>query len=277
MSSSGGAGESRFALHDSATEALWTKLEEVQKLLEHQPDAKELFTRYTVVRSVVGEVKPVFPDAVRLRVKVFCDEQGFAAEREWDDTDPVSMHVVAYFNYTLFTEEMQELAVQARLLRSIGMEGSGLRFQRRRRSTTSTADGEAVSPGGSSDGAPSVHLPVTESKKYRPATLIPVGTLRLRRVSKAAEAGTLTEVVAKIERVCVVKSVRRFDVGRVLMRAAENIARDAFHVRWAILYAQVISTNFYTKIGYVLKDGRVFMVGPSEHVVMVRCLADASI
>nr|AKK31195.1 actyltransferase-like protein [Leishmania amazonensis] len=253
------------AMRDGAAEALWTKLDGVQKLLTNKPDAKELFTKYTTFRSVVGEVKPVFTDSVRTRVRVFCEEPAFAASEECDDLESVSLHVVAYLNYTLFMEEMKELMAQARLLKSIGMEGSGLRFQRREQNIV--APGNEAHTGSSRN--PFIQAPVHKSS-YRPATLIPVGTLRLRRVSKASE------VVAEIERVCVVKSARCFDVGRTLMRAAEKIARDAFRVRWAFTHAQPSSKDFYTKAGYTPKDGRACMDLHMPYVVMVKCLVGAS-
>ncbi|CAJ1987152.1 Glucosamine 6-phosphate N-acetyltransferase [Leishmania donovani] len=259
------------ATRDAAAEVLWAKLDEVQKLLANKPDAKELFTKYTVFRSVVGEVKPVFTDSVRTRVKVFCEEPAFAVPEECDDFEPVSLHVVAYLNYTLFMEEMRELMVQARLLKSIGMEGSGLRFQRREQNIVAPDNEPRTGSSSKPSGQVSMHKP-----SYRPATLIPVGTLRMRRVSKASEAGKLAEVVAKIERVCVVKSARCFDAGRALMRAAEKIARDAFHVRWALTYAQLSSKDFYTKAGYTPKDGRACMDLHTPHVVMIKCLVDAS-
>lgn len=293
-----------------ATAALWAKLDEVLKLLAHQPDAKELFNKYTVLRSVVGEVKPVFSDALRIRLKVFGDEHGLATRTECDDFEAISIHVVAYFNYTLFTEEMEELAVQARLLKSIGMEGSGLRFQRRRSNAASAGSDDSTATNGakaggnrgtsgvvstnnnnnnssSSSSAGGAAGAAVERKppknvvreppagRYKPPVLIPVGCMRLRRAAKAPRAGKLQEVVARMERLCVVPSVRHYDMGRVLMTAAENIARDVCHVRWALLYAPLEAREFYIKVGYVAKDGWIFYKNEKPHLVMIKCLADA--
>ncbi|KPA76510.1 actyltransferase-like protein [Leptomonas pyrrhocoris] len=258
-----------------ATAALWSKLEEVLKLLAHQPDAKELFNRYTVIRYVVGEVKPVYSDALRIRLKVFCDEQGLATRTEADDFEAISVHVVTYFNYTLFATEMEELAVQARLRKSVGMEKTGLRFQRRQRNPAAT--GAGASGAAESKRPPTSPVAQPAKGRYRPPVLIPVGCMRLRRAAKAPRAGKLLEVVARMERLCVVKSVRNFDIGRVLMTAAENIARDVCHVRWALLYAPLAARDFYLKVGYVAKDGWVFFKAEEAHIVMIKCLADASL
>jgi hypothetical protein len=266
----------------TAAAALWQKLDEVLKLLAHQPDAKELFNKYTVIRSVVGEVKPVFSDALRIRLKVFHDEQGPASRTECDDFEAISIHVVTYFNYTRFTEEMEELAVQARLLRSIGMEGSGLRFQRRRGKQSASGDANSSSSSSNAKVESKSKTPIAAAMvggpwagRYRPPVMIPVGCMRLRRAAKAPRAGKLLEVVARMERLCVVKSVRNFDIGRVLMSAAEDIARDVCHVRWALVYVPLEARDFYVKIGYVAKDGWVLYKNEMPHIVMVKCLAGA--
>ncbi|GET86911.1 actyltransferase-like protein [Leishmania tarentolae] len=264
-------GGSHSAMQDGTSEPLWAKLDEVQKLLVNKPDAKEFFIKYTVLRSVVGEVKPVFTDSLRTRAKVLCEDPAFEVPEECDNLEPVSLHVVAYLNYTLFMAEMRELMMQARLLKSIGMEGSGLRFQRREENLVAPGDEPRT---GSSD-RPLTQV-LTHKPRYRPPTLIPVGTLRLRRVSKASEVGALAEVVARIERLCIVKSVRCFEVGRTLMGAAEKIARDAFHVRWALVYAQLSSKDFYMKYGYMPMDGRACVDLHEPRTVMLKCLVSAS-
>ncbi|KAG5484327.1 hypothetical protein LSCM4_07893 [Leishmania orientalis] len=261
-------------MRDDTAEARWGKLDEVHKMLSSQSDSKELFTKFTVLRSVVGEAKPVFSDSVLTRVKVSCEEQTSTEAEECDEFEPVSMHVVAYFNYTQFMEEMAELVVQARLLRSIGMEGSGLRFQRRKRNISASRDEPRAGSSGYT-GKPTIKAAGHEPT-YQPVTLIPVGALRLRRVAKVSGAGELAEFVAKIERVCVVKSMCCFGVGRILMTAAEKIARDAFHVRWALLYAHLSSKEFYAKTGYAPKEGQTCMGLHAPHVLMVKCLAGAS-
>ncbi|KAG5484023.1 hypothetical protein LSCM1_05875 [Leishmania martiniquensis] len=263
------------AVRDGTAEARWAKLDEVHQMLSSHPDAKERFTKFTVLRSVVGEAKPVFSDAALTRLKVSCEEQASAMTGECDDFDPVSMHVVVYFNYTQFMEEMEELVVQARLLRSIGMEGSGLRFQRRERNMSASGDEPRAGRSGY-NGKLSITAPMHEPK-YCPATLIPIGTLRLRRVSKASGTGKLAEVVAKIERLCVVTSVRCFDVARILMAAAEGIARDAFHVRWAIIHAHLNAQDLFTKAGYAPRQGQAPVELPTPHILLVKCLTDASL
>ncbi|KPI88634.1 actyltransferase-like protein [Leptomonas seymouri] len=256
-----------------ATAARWEKLEEVVKLVTREPDAKALFNKYTVIRSVVGEVKPVFSDALQIRSKVFYDKHGAVSQAECDDFDAVSVHVVMYFNYTLFSEEMEELVVQARLLKSIGMEGSGLRFQHRKKNV-SVAGVDTRYP---AHGARRVTVMRTPEANYKAPVLIPVGCMRLRRAAKAPRAGKLLEVVARMERLCVVATARNFDIGRALMAAAEDIARDACHVRWALLYTPLDAREFYIKVGYVAKDGWVFYKGQKPFLAMIKCLADASL
>ncbi|KAG5509547.1 hypothetical protein JKF63_06252 [Porcisia hertigi] len=268
---------SPLAVRGYSAEAQWAGLAEVQRLLAAQPNEKELFAKYTVVRSVVGEVQPVYDDSVCTRIKVLCEDPAFTMAEDSDDFEPVSIHVVAYFNETLFKEDMGDLMVQARLLRSIGMEGSGLRFQRRERRIVPSDDERRAegSSGSSSGGKPSVQGRMY-SPNYRPERLIPVGTIRLRRVSKTPETGKLGEVVAKIERMCVVKGVRCFGVDDMLMKEAERIAQYAFHVRWALIYALPTSKNFYTKLLYAPKDKQAGSGVPTPSIVMVKCLVNSS-
>jgi predicted GNAT family N-acyltransferase len=67
----------------------------------------------------------------------------------------------------------------------------------------------------------------------------PVGCARLRAVSDAA----------KVERVAVLPDARRHGLGRALMEAAEQAARERGHTRF-VLHAQVAVIPFYERLGW---------------------------
>jgi predicted GNAT family N-acyltransferase len=67
----------------------------------------------------------------------------------------------------------------------------------------------------------------------------PVGCARLRSVGDAA----------KVERVAVLPDARRHGLGRALMEAAEQAARERGHTRF-VLHAQVAVIPFYERLGW---------------------------
>lgn len=223
------------------TEMLWSNLDEVLKRLAVFPDAKTLFNKHTVMRTVVGEVAPVYTDGRKVREVVFQREQNVEMSREIDGQDAVCIHILAYLNYTTLTRELEERMRQEQLKKSIGMEGVPLRFQPRSKSFSfDESTGESgVGVGG---------------RPYRPDTLIPVGTTRMQRMSRCPRLGPLPYMVARVERVCVIKSVRCYDVGKRMMEVSDTIAMDVFHVQWALLHARSDAIGFYTKMGYSVKE-----------------------
>jgi predicted GNAT family N-acyltransferase len=85
----------------------------------------------------------------------------------------------------------------------------------------------------------------------------PVGTARLR---------SLEPGLAKIERVAVRDAYRDRGVGRVLMAAIEDVAREEGHDA-AVLHAQTRVEEFYRKLGYATVSD-VFEEAGIPHVEM---------
>lgn len=83
-----------------------------------------------------------------------------------------------------------------------------------------------------------------------------LGTARMRIIGDAAKA----------ERVAVLKSARHLGVGRRLMEAIENLARDRSLARIR-LNAQVSAVPFYERLGY-RAEGEVFLEAGIEHRAM---------
>jgi len=87
---------------------------------------------------------------------------------------------------------------------------------------------------------------------------IPVGAGRLREYSGEA----------KIERVCVLNSLRKSGTGRLVMEAMENEARKMGLTR-ARLHAQTQAAGFYQRIGYLPASG-IFMEENIPHILMIK-------
>ena len=93
----------------------------------------------------------------------------------------------------------------------------------------------------------------------------PIGTARLR--SPEPE-------IAKIERVAVRDAYRDRGVGRVLMAAIEDVAREEGHVA-AVLHAQTRVEAFYRKLGYETVSD-VFEEAGIPHVEMAKPLGSGN-
>ncbi|AZV80158.1 GNAT family N-acetyltransferase [Parasedimentitalea marina] len=74
--------------------------------------------------------------------------------------------------------------------------------------------------------------------------------------------------IAKIGRVCVLKSARGTGLGAGLIKAAVQIARDRPDVSKAKLGAQLHALGFYEKLGFSV-DGPVYLDAGIEHRDMV--------
>ncbi len=89
---------------------------------------------------------------------------------------------------------------------------------------------------------------------------LPVGTGRLRFV----------EGVGKLERICILEPYRNFGLGKVIIKALEEIAqeRGASQVK---LHGQTHAEGFYKKLGYrTVSD--VFMEDGIPHILMLKDL-----
>ena len=89
----------------------------------------------------------------------------------------------------------------------------------------------------------------------------PVGTGRLRFV----------EGVGKLERICILEPYRNFGLGKVIIKALEEIAEEqgAAQVK---LHGQTHAEGFYKKLGYrTVSD--VFMEDGIPHILMLKDLS----
>ncbi|EJS76379.1 GNAT family N-acetyltransferase [Bacillus cereus] len=89
---------------------------------------------------------------------------------------------------------------------------------------------------------------------------IPVGTGRIRFV----------EGTGKLERICILKDYRKYGLGKVIIQALEEIARnkDATKVK---LHGQTQAEGFYGKLGYQTSSD-VFMEDGIPHILMTKVL-----
>ncbi|HDR4423962.1 TPA: GNAT family N-acetyltransferase [Bacillus cereus] len=89
---------------------------------------------------------------------------------------------------------------------------------------------------------------------------IPVGTGRIRFVDGAG----------KLERICILKDYRKYGLGKVIIKALEEIARDkeASKVK---LHGQTQAEGFYKKMNYQTSSD-VFMEDGIPHVLMTKVL-----
>lgn len=203
------------------------------------------------VKSVVGEVPPVYDDALSLRKTVFCGEQKVELSEEIDGLDEISVHLVAYLNQTRRNHFLKQKELQEKLKQASGLPNLKFRAARPEETTVSTA--AAAAP-------------------YKPPKLVPAGTARIRRANSCSQMGKLNTVVAKLERLCVLPEYRHSGVGEAVMLEAEKVAREVFHVSYVILHAQVQAKRFYLKLGYRVLSDTVFMDASIPHIVMVKDL-----
>lgn len=86
----------------------------------------------------------------------------------------------------------------------------------------------------------------------------PVGTGRLRDV----------EGVAKLERICILSSHRKYGLGRTIVENLEKIAKKKGFIK-AKLHGQTHAGPFYEKLGYT-QASEVFMEEGIPHVLMLK-------
>lgn len=86
----------------------------------------------------------------------------------------------------------------------------------------------------------------------------PVGTGRVRVV----------DGVGKLERICILAPYRKFGLGKVIIKALEEIAKEKGISR-VKLHGQTQAEGFYEKLGYQASSD-VFMEEGIPHVLMVK-------
>ncbi|QCR31112.1 GNAT family N-acetyltransferase [Lysinibacillus sp. SGAir0095] len=89
----------------------------------------------------------------------------------------------------------------------------------------------------------------------------PVGTGRIRFV----------DGIGKLERICILKPYRKFGLGKVIIKALEDIAEEhgSSQVK---LHGQTHAEGFYAKLGYrTVSD--IFMEDGIPHILMLKDLS----
>ncbi|AGA69682.1 putative acyltransferase [Desulfitobacterium dichloroeliminans LMG P-21439] len=90
--------------------------------------------------------------------------------------------------------------------------------------------------------------------------------------NKAAATGRVRWVgdTAKLERICVRASMRKFGLGSIVVQALEKIAQEKGFQK-AKIHAQTQAQSFYKKLGYA-QVSEEFMEDGIPHIVMERKL-----
>ncbi|MEH7416999.1 GNAT family N-acetyltransferase [Neobacillus drentensis] len=88
----------------------------------------------------------------------------------------------------------------------------------------------------------------------------PVGTGRIRVV----------DGLGKLERICILKPYRKFGLGKMIIKALEEIAEE-MGVSQVKLHGQTQAEGFYQKLGY-LTSSNIFMEDGIPHILMVKDL-----
>jgi len=86
----------------------------------------------------------------------------------------------------------------------------------------------------------------------------PVGTGRLKIIDNTA----------KLERICILATHRKFGLGKAVVKALEKIAREK-GLKKAKLHGQTHAEHFYEKLGYK-KASDVFIEDGIPHFLMVK-------
>ncbi|PFZ65991.1 GNAT family N-acetyltransferase [Bacillus wiedmannii] len=89
----------------------------------------------------------------------------------------------------------------------------------------------------------------------------PVGTGRIRFVDGAG----------KLERICILKDYRKYGLGKVIIKALEEIARDKEATK-VKLHGQTQAEGFYKKLDYQTSSN-VFMEDGIPHILMTKDLS----
>ncbi|WP_410982805.1 GNAT family N-acetyltransferase [Bacillus cereus] len=90
---------------------------------------------------------------------------------------------------------------------------------------------------------------------------MPVGTGRIRFVDK----------IGKLERVCILLPYRKHGLGKTIIQALEEIAREK-EISKVKLHGQIHAEGFYTKLGYQTSSD-VFMEDSIPHILMIKDLS----
>jgi predicted GNAT family N-acyltransferase len=88
-----------------------------------------------------------------------------------------------------------------------------------------------------------------------------VGTGRLR----------IVEDFAKLERICILKPYRKFGIGKIIIKALEEIAEKKGLTKTK-LHGQTHAEGFYKKLGYQTSSN-MFMEDGIPHILMVKDLS----
>ncbi|WP_175638449.1 GNAT family N-acetyltransferase [Metabacillus schmidteae] len=86
----------------------------------------------------------------------------------------------------------------------------------------------------------------------------PVGTGRLR----------VADGFGKLERICILKPFRKFGLGKVMIKALEEIAEEE-GILQVKLHGQTQAEGFYKKLGYQTSSP-IFMEEGIPHILMVK-------
>lgn len=86
----------------------------------------------------------------------------------------------------------------------------------------------------------------------------PVGTGRIRVVDS----------LGKLERICILKPYRKFGLGKVIIKALEEIA-EVKGLSQVKLHGQTQAEGFYQKLGY-RTSSNIFMEDGIPHILMVK-------
>jgi predicted GNAT family N-acyltransferase len=89
----------------------------------------------------------------------------------------------------------------------------------------------------------------------------PVGTGRVRWVDD----------IGKLERICILEPYRKFGLGKVIIKALEEIAEDKGISR-VRLHGQSQAEGFYKKLGYQTSSS-IFMEDGIPHILMIKELS----
>lgn len=89
-----------------------------------------------------------------------------------------------------------------------------------------------------------------------------VGTGRLRVV----------DGLGKLERICILEPYRKFGLGKVIVKALEDIAKVK-GLSQVKLHGQTHAESFYEKLGYQTSS-EVFMEDGIPHILMIKTLAE---
>ena len=86
----------------------------------------------------------------------------------------------------------------------------------------------------------------------------------------AAGRMRIVDNFAKLERICVIKSYRKYGMGRLIIEKLEKLAKGD-DMNQAKLHSQIQAVKFYEELGYK-KVSDVFMEDNIPHVIMMKSL-----